>query len=112
MASFDIENMFPNMPIGPAALNVIRLYLHKFEGEVDLMGFRIEDVIDLLQFSLEHTYVLHNGIYYRQKNGVGTGCHSSPSYSEIIVDYIYQTAVIMTQIDPIGLSLSIWMTHG
>ena len=105
MASFDIENMFANMPIGPAALNVIRLYLHKFEGEVDLMGFRIEDVIDLLQFSLEHTYVLHNGIYYRQKNGVGTGCHPSPSYSEIIVDYIYQTAVIMTQIDPIGLSL-------
>lgn len=105
MASFDIESMFPSMPTSEFALNIVRGYLIKYEQNVDLFGFSIEDIIELLRFVLQHTYVEHNGIFYIQKSGVGTGCHSSPGYSEILVDFIYYTASIMTQTEPPGLSL-------
>ena len=105
MASFDIENMFPNMPTNDDAIKVIKSYLHKFEDIIDLLGFSINNILKLLRFLFDHTYVQYDGSFYKQKNGVGTGIHSSPSYSEIIVDHIYGTVIEKTGYMPDGLSL-------
>ena len=48
MVSFDVENMFPTIPISDSAINIIRDYLIKFENDIDLLGFDMECVLDLL----------------------------------------------------------------
>ena len=105
MASFDVENMFPTMPISDFAINVIKMYLEKYCEHIDMLGFTIENIAVLTKFILTHTYVQYKGSYYRQLDGVGTGSHSSPCYSEIIIDYVYMTAILMTNTEPAGLSL-------
>ena len=109
MASFDIENMFPNMPINNRATAIIRDYLEEFESKIDLLGFDIEGIIRLLSFCLHHTYLEFRGKYFRQLNGVGTGSHTSPVYSEIIVDYIYKNAIEIVSLD---ICPSLYMDDG
>ena len=59
----------------------------------------------MLDFLLHNTYVNIEGNYYKQARGVGTGSHSSPGYSDIIVDHIYCTAISTSDFKPDNLSI-------
>ena len=81
------------------------MYLIKHNDKVDMLDFSCVNIIKLLKFVLSHTYIEFGGNFYRQLKGVGTGSHTSPCYSEILIDYVYNTAIIMTECEPQGLSL-------
>lgn len=93
MASLDIENMYPTIPISNEAVKIVKDYLDQNFDNIDLFGFNSDDVITMLKFCLHNTYVEYKGGFYRQLKGVGTGSHTSPGYSEILVDYVYSVAI-------------------
>ena len=104
IASLDITNMYPNMPIDSTALNVIREYLIKCEDKINLFGLKIDSIMKILKFVLEHTYVAHKDHYYMQSWGIGTGLHTSCCYSEILVNYTYNKALDISTSKPLSLS--------
>ena len=104
-ASLDVANMFPTIPISGKAINVIHDYIVKYRSHIELYGFKVWHIMEILAFSLSHTYIKAGENYYLQDSGVGTGSSVSPSYSEIIIDYTYTQALIITDDPPNGLSL-------
>ena len=113
MASLDIVNMYPNMPTDDKALNVIKTYLSKYQDQINLFGFSIDDTVTIIEFVLHNTYISYEDSFFIQRSGVGTGNHSSGPYSEIIVDYTYTEALKVSSKEPTALSLYVddcWMS--
>ena len=104
-ASLDVENMFPTMPTSHKAISTIRRYLEEYMCSINLFGFRIEHIIALLEHVITKSYIKFDGKYYKQLKGVCTGSHTSPAYSEIIIDHTYNRAIENINIKPEGLSL-------
>ena len=77
----------------------------KFRDSIQLFGFKIEHLIEILEFILGNSYVKAEDNYFLQLKGVGTGYNTSPPYSEIIIDWTYSKALETIIIDPLGLSL-------
>ena len=105
MVSMDVVSMFETLPTDEKALGVIRTYLEKHKDKVDMFGYSTDDVIEMLKFVLNNSYVNIEGDFYRQGIGVCTGGHTSPPYSDIIIDYTFCTAIENTETDPEKLSL-------
>lgn len=101
IASLDISNMYPNIPIGKDALRVVKKYLEDNRSELNLFGFRINHVIWMIDCIFSNTYISYENKYYMQTAGVGTGLHSSGAYADIIVDDLYRTAISASPIKPI-----------
>ena len=99
-ASLDVENMYPTIPTCDRALNILRHYLLKYKSEISMFGFSTANITEMMSFLLKHTYVRKGNQYYLQTEGIGTGSHSSGAYAEIIIDYTYLTAKVMSPIDP------------
>ena len=77
----------------------------KFRDSIQLFGFKIEHLIEILEFILGNSYVKAEDNYFLQLKGVGTGYNTSPPYSEIIIDWTYSKTLETIIIDPLGLSL-------
>ena len=101
IASLDISNMYPNVPIGRDALQVVRRYLEENKDNINLFGFKICHVMWMIDCVFSHTYISYEGQYYMQTVGVGTGLHSSGAYADIIVDDLYRTAIQASPIKPL-----------
>lgn len=110
-ASIDMENMYPSLPTDDKALNIVYGYIRKHFDHIEMYGFQPQDITTMLRFITTHTYVEANGKYFCQKSGVGTGCHSSGAYAEILVDDIYQKALMISCHKPIALSLYVDDAH-
>ena len=82
--SLDIESMFPSLPTGPDAVQVVVDHLTRHRKELNLFGFEVRHVGRILRFVLDNIILKANGLLYRKLNGVGTGYHSSVAYAEII----------------------------
>ena len=91
-ASLDVENMYPTLPTDERALQVILSYIEDYKENINLYGFSPSHIVSMLDFVLHHTYIKAGDKYYLQKQGIGTGSHSSGAYAEIIVDYTYNIA--------------------
>ena len=112
MVSLDIVNMYPSMPTDEKALEIIEDYLETYHDVINLFGFTTTNIVDLLRFVLHNTYISYNGRYFIQESGVGTGNHSSGAYSEILVDWTYQQAMMVAPNEPVGLTCYVddaWM---
>ena len=110
-ASIDVESMYPSLPTDNKALTIVHQCITKFEKQIDLLGFRPHHIISMLNFVVTHTYTQTNGVYYRQKGGVGTGYHSSGAMAEILVDFTYNAALSKTTEKPISLALYVDDAH-
>ena len=53
----------------------------------------IEDVVELLQFTLTTTYFRFRGQLYRQKFGAAMGSPVSPLVADIYMEHLEQTAI-------------------
>lgn len=97
--------MYPNMPTDNTALKIIQECLIKNSNNIDMFGLDIGHIMAILKFILQNTYVTYKDNHYIQKFGIGTGLHTSCSYSEIIVDDTYIKAIAMTTNNtPLSLS--------
>ena len=104
------------------ALNKAYTFGAVHRGKVDMFGYSIENVIEMLVFILNNTYVSIEGELYKQNIGIGTGSHTSPPYADIIIDYTFCTAIEKNAKEPEKLAIyvddswAIWekdedMTH-
>ena len=84
--------MYPTLPTDSRALQVISTYIEEYRDKINMYGFLPSHIISMLDFVLQHTYVKAGDKYYLQKQGIGTGSHSSGAYAEILVDYTYKKA--------------------
>ena len=112
MTSLDIVNMYPSMPTNERAMQVIGRYLETHQNNINLFGLTVDHIIQLLTFVLKNTYISYNNRFFIQESGVGTGNHSSGPYAEIIVDWTYEEAMMVTNMRPRGLTLYVddaWM---
>ena len=66
ITSLDIVNMYPNVPINPEALNVVKKYLAKHQKDINMYGFGINHVMAMLEFVFQNTYISYSGEYYIQ----------------------------------------------
>ena len=55
-ASIDIESMYPSMPTDNKAINIIKIYIQKHKNSLELYGFKISHIIQMLEFVITHTY--------------------------------------------------------
>ena len=95
--SLDIEAMFDNIPTCQKALDVIKNFMEKHKEHINFFGFKLQHIIQLIQFIFNNNYVENQGKYYRQTNGIGTGGHSSVMIGDIIINYTYTMAIENTQ---------------
>ena len=107
-ASLDMEQMYPSLPTNDKAMNIVQDYLSR-DTTIDLLGFRPEHIVRMLDFVVNHTYAQTGGSFYRQTSGVGTGYHSSGALAEILVDWTYTEALLLTKIEEQPLSLATYV---
>jgi hypothetical protein len=83
MASFDIVNLYTNIPI-KETLQITRNNL--IDNNSGLSTDAINELIDLLQITLEQNYFAFNGKYYLQDKGLAMGSPLSGILSEIYLN--------------------------
>jgi hypothetical protein len=89
MCSFDITNMYTNIPLN-SVINIIRDALaqdnhpHAVIREID----RINNTI------LEQNYFQHNNQFFKQKEGLAMGAPSSPIFSEIFLQFLEHNVIL------------------
>ena len=103
--SLDIKEMFPTLPTDESALLAIKSFLEKHISKVNLYGFKLGHIMEMIKFIFENNYIRNGEEYFLQLIGLGTGSHSSLNIGDIMVDYIYGEAIINYQKEPEGLCL-------
>ena len=83
MASFDIENLFTNIPIS----ETIEICLnHLFTSDLsNVLGLSKNLFKQFLEMSVLNSFFLFNGILYRQKEGLGMGLPLGPTFANIFM---------------------------
>jgi len=93
MCSFDIINLFTNVPI-EYTLNLIERELKNDGLLKDRTNLSIKEIINLLKFCMYSTVVTFNDKFYLQSGGCPMGCSLSPIIAEALVQHIFKTASI------------------
>ena len=106
--SLDMESMYPTIPTDERAMSVVLRYI-KETPNIDLLGFQPDHICEMLQFVCRHTYAHIGSNFYRQTTGIGTGYHSSGAYAEIIVDFLYNSALGIVKEEEKPLSLTTYV---
>ena len=82
MASFDVENLFTNVPLDETS----NIFLNKlFDGVDRFMNFSREQFKTMLELSVKNSFFLFNEKLYRQVDGVGMGLPQGPIYGNGIL---------------------------
>ena len=76
MVSYDVSTLFTSIPVDEA-IRVIRRRLEKDTSLSKRCEFSINQIIALLEFSLNTTYFVCDGVFYHQIRGAPIG---SPSH--------------------------------
>ena len=81
MASFDIENLYTNIPL----VETIDIILDKlFTSPCSVvLGLPRSMFKALLELSVMHSFFLFNGKFYKQTDGLGMGQPLSPTFANI-----------------------------
>ena len=83
MASFDIENLYRNIPL-VETIDIIldKLFTSPSSVMLDLPRSVFKALLDL---SVVHTFFLFNGKFYKQTDGLGMGQPLSPTFANIVL---------------------------
>ncbi len=92
MVSLDIVNLFTNIPID-YTLNLIKDKLNECEMLRDITNLSINEILLLLRFCMKNTIFKFNNKVYHQIFGAPMGSSLSPIIAEILVQYIFKTAI-------------------
>lgn len=89
-------------------LDVITERLRSDNSWREVTKLEVEDVIELLEFTLTTTYFRFRGQIYRQKFGTAMGSPVSPLVADIYMEYLEQTAIASV---PLHLKPKLWKRY-
>ena len=82
ITSYDVSALFTSIPI-PSALDIIN---NKLQEDTDLpnrTNMITHNIIEFLEFCLNNTYFIFQGVFYKQTKGAGMGSPVSPIVANI-----------------------------
>ena len=85
MASFDVENLFTNIPLD----ETIDICIKKFfpSDNSTIMGLSQQYFREFLDLAVKNTFFLFNGKIYQQRDGVGMGLPLGPTFANIFMTH-------------------------
>ena len=100
-------SLFTNTPV-EKALQVVEERLRSDNSWKDATCLEVEDVIELLEFTLTTTYFRFRGQIYRQKFGTAMGSPVSPLVADLYMEYLEQAAIASV---PLDLKPKLWKRY-
>lgn len=82
MASFDVENLFTNIPLAET-VEICLNYL--FSGSELVLGLSRQYFRSLLQLSVMNSFFIFNGKLFQQLDGLGMGLPLGPTFANIFM---------------------------
>ena len=98
ITSYDISALFTSVPV-PSALDIIK---NKLQQDADLpnrTNITTCNIIELLDFCLNNTYIIFQGVFYEQTKGAAMGPPVSPILANIFME-AFETRAISTALHP------------
>ena len=59
--------MYPNIPINRNAMDVVKVYLEYIIEDINMFGFKIGHVMEIMEFVLNNTYTRYGERFYLPK---------------------------------------------
>ena len=107
ITSYDVSALFTSIPI-PSALDIIN---NKLQEDTDLhnrTNMTAHNIIELLDFCLNNTYFIFQGVFYKQTKGAAMGSPVSPIVANIFME-AFESRALATAIHPPILWRRYWM---
>ena len=98
ITSYDVSALFTSIPI-PSALDIIN---NKLQEDTDLhnrTNMTTHNIIELLDFCLNNTYFIFQGVFYKQTKGAAMGSPVSPIVANIFME-AFESRALATAIHP------------
>jgi hypothetical protein len=105
--SHDVVSLFTITPI-PESLKVIRDRLKRDDSWRQKTELQVDDVMELLEFTLTTTYFSFRGQIYRQKFGAAMGSPVSPLVANLFMEHLEQKLLATA---PEVLKPSLWKRY-
>jgi hypothetical protein len=92
LISFDVVSLFTNIPVD-LAIKVATKRLRQDATLLRRTSLPVEDIIDLLSFCLNATYLVFEGCYYQQVFGTAMGSPVSAVIANLVMEDVDQRAL-------------------
>jgi len=107
LISHDVVSLFTNTPV-KESLDIIRINLEQNQVWKDTTLLEIEDIMELLEFTLTTTYFSFRGQIYRQKFCTAMGSPVSPLVANMFMEHLEQKPYSTA---PVELKPKIWKRY-
>ena len=107
LCSYDVSTLFTSVPIDPA-LNIIKDLLEKDETLWDRSVLSVQNITELLGFSLHSTYFSFQNKFYEQVEGAAMGSLVSPIVANLYMEHFERSSLVC--LHPLGIGSGLWMT--
>ena len=108
LCSYDVSTLFTSVPIDPA-LNIIKNLLEKDDTLQERTELSVQNISELLGFSLHHTYFSFQNKFNEQVEGTAIGSLVSPIVANLYMEHFERDAG-WSAYTPLGIGLGLWMT--
>ena len=98
ITSYDVSALFTSIPI-PAALDIINNKLQEDSDFHSRTKMSTHNIIELLDFCLNNTYFIFQGVFYQQIKGAAMGSPVSPIVANIFME-AFESRALATAIHP------------
>ena len=98
ITSYDVSALFTSIPI-PSALDIIN---NKLQDDTDFHNrtkMSTHNIIELLDFCLNNTYFIFQGVFYQQTKGAAMGSPVSPIVANIFIE-AFEARALATALHP------------
>ncbi len=96
--SHDVVSLCTNAPIDES-LNVIKARLEQDKNLKERTLLSVDDILELLRFTLTTTYFLFRGKIYKQRFGAAMGSPVSPVVANLFMEFLEQQAIATAPLD-------------
>jgi hypothetical protein len=93
LASFDIVNLYTNVPVD----ETIHILEENLKKNSTLPEIAIDELINVTRTILKQNYFQFNGNFYLQQNGLSMGCPLSGILADIFLNHIENKHIFSTQ---------------
>ena len=92
MVSFDVTALFTSIPV-TEAVSVIKDRLNQDTTLKDRCELSVNQIITLLEICLNTTYLIYDGVFYKQKKGAAMGSPVSPIVANLYMEHFEERAI-------------------